>query len=566
MALIIFSWIYIFISAHLFGTFVNHSFKLKNGLVVTQFLGFFLITLFTSLYGIFSGINSLFHVILFLINIGFALYLKDILLEYIGIWKQRINDLSTFIKIAFFIITFLIVAKCATAPYLIDNEFYYLQTIKWLNEYGFVKGLANIHFFLGQTSGWHILQSVFNFEFLYDRFNDLSGYCLWLGNIFALQRLNQFFKKEKTGRKLLIFGLFPLANVLYFQFISAPSSDIPVITISFIIFWLLLKGNKNPDRSTFITIYLLCFFTLYIKVSTLFLVLIPLFLLIKTYKYCTKILYPIILFGFCTLVLLVIKNQVLTGYPFYPLQVFQIVKADYALPESIQDLFFRYSKVYAYFITFEEYQHMSMLQRFLTWLQLPKLNGLFNKLIMVLFLLIPFVIQKFRNRKILYFIYFLGIFQLIILFLTSPQYRFFLVFVLFFLNLATASIFAKKKIIKTILIASVVISGIPIFLPINLNSFTKDRFAMPLTTFEFSYLLLPHGNSKTYSNYKIQKEGNLKYFSPVSSDNIWITGDGPLPTINSEQIKFFKENFGIVPQLRTDALEDGFYSKKVNWK
>src|SRR5690606_30239400 len=135
------------------------------------------------------------------------------------------------------------------------------------------------------------------------------------------------------------------------------------------------------------------------------------------------------------------------------------------LPESIQDLFFRYSKVYAYFITFEEYQHMSMLQRFLTWLQLPKLNGLFNKLIMVLFLLIPFVIQKFRNRKILYFIYFLGIFQLIILFLTSPQYRFFLVFVLFFLNLATASIFAKKKIIKTILIASVVISGIPIFLP-----------------------------------------------------------------------------------------------------
>ena len=63
------------------------------------------------------------------------------------------------------VITVLIIAQCSTAPFVIDNETYYIQTIKWLNEYGFVRGLANLHISLGQCSGWHILQSAFSFSF-----------------------------------------------------------------------------------------------------------------------------------------------------------------------------------------------------------------------------------------------------------------------------------------------------------------------------------------------------------------------------------------------------------------
>jgi len=93
-------------------------------------------------------------------------------------------------------ITILIIAQCSTAPYVIDNESYYIQTIKWLNEYGYVKGLANLHIFFGQTSGWHIAQSAFNLSFLYPNFNDLSGFCLLLGNLFAILKLNSYFSNE----------------------------------------------------------------------------------------------------------------------------------------------------------------------------------------------------------------------------------------------------------------------------------------------------------------------------------------------------------------------------------
>jgi hypothetical protein len=77
---------------------------------------------------------------------------------------------------------------------LIDNETYYIQTIKWLNEFGFVKGLANLHPFFAQTSGWHILQSAFSFSYLPFSNNDLNGFCLLLGNLFAAFRLQDYSK------------------------------------------------------------------------------------------------------------------------------------------------------------------------------------------------------------------------------------------------------------------------------------------------------------------------------------------------------------------------------------
>lgn len=564
MVLIVLSWVYVFISASLFGTLANRIFNIKNGLVITQFLGFFLIALLASSFAIFSNIGSLFHGLLFSINLGIAVYYRRALIQEIKAWKVGLKQYSTFIKIVFFVISFLIIAKCATRPYVIDNESYYLQTIKWLNEYGFVKGLANLHFFFGQTSGWHVLQSVFNFDFLYGSFNDLSGYCLWLGNLFALQQLNVYFKNKKPLTGYLIFGLFPLANVLYFQFINAPSPDIPVVIISFVIFWLLIKEKGKPSRSAFISICLLCFFTLYIKVSTVFLALIPLVLFIQNYKRYKKALLPIGLFGFFTFVLLIAKNQILTGYPLYPLEYLQVVKTDYALPEEIQTFFYRKNKAFAYYISFDQYEGLSVMERFLTWFQMSKLHGFFNKLIVVLMLVIPFLIQKFKTRKTLYFIYALAVFQLVVLFLTSPQYRFFFVFVLFFINIIITVIFGKKWLIKTFLITSVVVSAIPLFFQIDLNAFTTNRFAMSLNTFKPSYFITPHNNSKYTYKYETSKEGNLNYNSPIPNDFFWITGDGPLPAVNTDQIEYFKKKLGIVPQLRTGDLKDGFYSKKIN--
>lgn len=46
--------------------------------------------------------------------------------------------------------------------FMFDTYSYYLPTIKWLDQYGLVKGIANFDFNLGQHSLWHIIQASFN--------------------------------------------------------------------------------------------------------------------------------------------------------------------------------------------------------------------------------------------------------------------------------------------------------------------------------------------------------------------------------------------------------------------
>jgi len=202
MLLILLSWIYILAISIVLGIAINKLLKVfSTDNVIIIFLGFFGITIFTGFWAIFFAVNWQFHVVLLSLS---AVSLKRNGLSvssYIANLKRETKTLSGFFKAILAIISILILAKCASPPFLIDSESYYIQTIKWLNEYGFVKGLVNLYLFLGQTSGWHILQSAFNFSFVYDSFNDLSGLCLLLGNYYAIVRLNRFIVNTETSQE-----------------------------------------------------------------------------------------------------------------------------------------------------------------------------------------------------------------------------------------------------------------------------------------------------------------------------------------------------------------------------
>ena len=250
MLLIAISWIYILFTTINLGFGFDKIMNLKNkDFVTTSILGLFSVTILASIWAIFGRIHFEFHIVLAVLNIFCILKFRNEITNLYQSFLSEFKQLKNSLKVILIIISVLIIAQCASVPFVIDNESYYIQTIKWLNEYGFVKGLANLHLFYGQTSGWHITQSVFNFSFLYNKFNDLSGFCLLLGNIFAIQKLNEYYKN--SNKNFLIVGLVPLFNIFFFQFISAPSPDIPVYVISFILFFYFLENFKNTTPEIF---------------------------------------------------------------------------------------------------------------------------------------------------------------------------------------------------------------------------------------------------------------------------------------------------------------------------
>jgi hypothetical protein len=398
MLLIILSWVYIVFTTINLGFGVDKLFKLQNkDFVVTSVLGLFATTILASFWAIFGRINIEFHYLLLTLNLLIFLKFKD---DIFSIYTTFINELKTLsknLKYYLAIITFCIIAQCSSIPYVIDNESYYIQTIKWLNEYGLVKGLVNLHFFLGQVSGWHITQSALNFSFLYKNFNDLSGFCLLLGNIFAIQKLNTFFENNDT--KYLIVGLFPLFNLFLFQFISAPSPDIPVYVFTFVILFYYIEKHNKISPEIFNLLVILILFTFYIKNTTVTFFLIPLLVLILNYKILSKKLLKPTLITIVVTGLFVAKNMIICGSMVFPSKLFNSLNMDYSIPDAIEQFYYDQLKYYGYFIDLNQYNSMSVQDLFLRWLTLPKMNGLFNKMSILLVLIVPILLYKFQNKK-----------------------------------------------------------------------------------------------------------------------------------------------------------------------
>ncbi|MBW1656339.1 LIC_10190 family membrane protein [Flavobacterium quisquiliarum] len=562
MVLIVISWIYILFTTINLGFLIDKIFQLKNkNFVITSILGLFLVTVLASIWAIFGRINIEFHVFLLLTNILLCIGFQKSITEHYKVFAIELTQLNKALKAFLIIITFLILAQCASIPFVIDNESYYIQTIKWINEYGFVKGLANLHLFLGQTSGWHVTQSAFNFSFLYKNFNDLSGFCLLLGNLFAIQKLNDFFRNNNSN--YLIIGLFPLFNILFFQFISAPSPDIPVYVFSFIFFFYFLENFKKLTPETFNLLVILALFLFYIKNTTVTFFVFPIILLLFHFKSIFKYLLKPALLSIIIISLFIVKNLTISGTVAFPSNLFTSLSMDYAIPNSIQSFYYEQLKCYGYFITPEKYNLMSSWDLFIRWITMSKLNGVFNKISILLILIVPFFILKFKNENALWSIYFVMVIQLILLLITSPQYRFFLNYILFFSLFCLICIIKNKRVINILIMFSLIPVVIVLFFSINLSKFANNKSLMEISNFSSQNIIFPYSNSKNSTAFETIQTGNLKYNSPQNNDFFWGNGNGDLPCVNKVQIEYFEKYFHYRPQMRTNNLKDGFYSKEV---
>lgn len=552
MLLILLSWVLILTFAIVVGVSVNRLLKLQEvNPVLVIFHGFFTLTLLAGCWAIFAAIDWKFFIFLLIVLVCFIFTNHSLIINYLTLFKQEFQKTSNFVKIILAVILVLILAQSASAPSLLDNESYYIQTIAWLNEFGLVNGLINLHLFLGQNSGWHILQSAFNFNFIYDRFNDLNGLCLLLANYYALIKLNHYFKFKNNPLDLAI-GLFPIFNVFLFQFVSSPSPDLAVYIISLFLFYGFLMNYHACSKNGLISLVMLTSFLILIKVTTIVFVLFPMVIYIKHYNHVKQYSFLVWLVALATLSLIVTKNILISGNAIYPLVGIESLKASWSLPVHIETYFYKYAKAYGYAVTPEVYSNSTYLDLIKTWMFQTGMDGVFNKIMILVLCLFIIFIKKFKNNKAILFIYGIALLQLVVLFITSPQFRFYMPFVFILSLLLISKIITSESLAKRFLVLSVLAVLIPLVFNIpNLKT----------STFSTSYLIEPHGNSRFAKDYQTINLGNTHINTPKNINFFWGTGNTPLPALNAQQLEYFKTNFKVIPQQRTEDLKDGFYFK-----
>ena len=414
-------------------------------------------------------------------------------------------------------------------PYILDHFGYYVPTIKWISEFGIVKGNSNLDLTLGQMSFWHVLQA--GFSHVTDSF-------LRLNSFFLLPYLLYIFEKKSW----LHFVFLPVL----FLFVQQPNPDLPVIVFSLIILNEVLDGNRNLKL-----LFLLSAFVFAIKPTAIWLPLLCLFSL-KNLKEIKNFI-P----GMAVLLLFFFKNIWTFGYPVFPVQMFDLGiswKPNAELLQNSAQL--AIEKTYDLQFTFNEINNFSTFEYIKNWLFLDGLKGIINTLF-ILSLIALIVFAFIKRRTIIWLICFAILIKSISVLLFSAQYRFFLevFFAVFFLIFYQK--FSKTKSIAVFIIGTFFIGMILIFPKLIQTQIPSFNLGFAMGKFKAKQLYKPA--EYHYSKFKTYQIGNLR-FNAV--ENYPFSFETPLPAITPAFILEYY-HAGIFPQMKTSKIADGFIWKKL---
>lgn len=293
------------------------------GLSHVLFAGVLGTTLYAQIFSIFYRVNveanigivalAMFYLVWQRKYIGRLLRSWNRSYAYMGKWKWVLYIL---IGIATIVFAF----SSAGAAKLIDTEWYHAQTIRWIEEYGCVKGVANIFYSLGYNNAQHYFDALFSMVgFLGQSLRGSGGFFGLIILIHGLLRVSRW--KEHTRHIADALALGEVAySIIVTAFFTDPYVDtLPNILVLFILTeWIALLEEKREDTYWYGFYCLLAVFAVVAKTSVamiVFLTAYPVYLLIKQKKAKQIPLYLGV--GFLIAVPYLITNVITTGYLIY---------------------------------------------------------------------------------------------------------------------------------------------------------------------------------------------------------------------------------------------------------
>ncbi|WEK68218.1 MAG: hypothetical protein P0Y62_10070 [Candidatus Chryseobacterium colombiense] len=502
---------------------------------------YLLTPLFKGISGkIFSGvltISLIWTVISFFIPLNLYVEIPTILLGLLYFFKDKLyKEFTLFSKkdyFLFFMISLIILFCGSFYPYMIDHFGYYVPSIKWLTEYGTIKGISNLNPVIGQMSIWHIFQA--GFSNLADPFLRINTVLLIVYILYII---------EKKCWIHLCFLPFLL------MFSQSPSPDLPVIIFSLVILNEIVKQNKETT-----ILFIFSAFVFAIKPTMIWLPILSFAYSIFITKSGFKSLIP----GISILILFCIKNIYTFGYPIFPISVGDVGVSWKPNPDILKTSSeIAIQKTYDMQYSYQQIQQFSWFDYVKNWFFLHGMKSKIN-ILFVISLIIFTGFAFIKKNRIITLICISVLIKSILVISFSAQYRFFIdvFFVIFFIMFM--NYFDQKKSLIIFSVFSIFFIGfisIPQLVKKHFQSFYLGNF---MKEPEVEQIYKPSVyKTIDYNSYKI---GNLNF---NVSRKYPLNYNIPLPAI-SEGYVFEYVKAGIFPQLIDETnMKSGFIWKKLN--
>ncbi|MGU3377301.1 LIC_10190 family membrane protein [Chryseobacterium sp. M5A1_1a] len=496
---------------------------LFQGISGTILLGIMGISLVWTVTSFFIPLNI--YVEITTVSLGLFCFFKEKLYHYFYQFTRKDITLGA-------IVSTIIVLSGSYYPYILDHFGYYVPTIKWLTEYGLIKGISNLDFILGQMSVWHIFQAGFsNFS---DPFLRINSILLIVYTIYSIERKNWI-------------HLCFLPVLLLFS--QSPSPDLPVITFSLILLNEMISGNKNTS--------LLFAFSVFVFVIKPTMIWMPILVFLNSI-FIYKLSFKRLFFGSSILFLFFIKNIWTFGYPIFPVSIGDFGFSWKPNPEVLK-ISSQYAilKTYDMQYSYEEIQKFSTFDHIKNWFFLKGIKSVIN-IFFILSLLVFSIFTWVKKRKLITLICISLLIKSILVLAFSAQYRFFIdVFFVIFLILFYEYFDKKKSLIvfSGLSLCFISILSFPSLIQQCIPSFRLGSF---MAGFKKEQLYQP--STYQYHQFNSFKVGNLNF---NVSKNYPYNFDTPLPAISSSYI-FDDVKAQIFPQfVNKNDIKKGFIWKKM---
>lgn len=346
MIVVLLNWLYIAITSFATGfavlSFFSALFKTENRKVLPQiFAGLVVNTVYAQVWSLFCGVSLASNIVLMIITSIVVICCYKQMGMLLGNALKEAGSVKYMPAVYAFII--ILFAYGTSRGYIhYDTSLYHAQSIRWIEEYGVVKGLASLQLRFGYNSAAFALTALYSWVWMFGQsLHTTSGFFALLGAIQVAEVYKVFVNKKVRYSDFIRIGLFFYLGLI-FREMTSPASDYyaQILIYSTIIMWIDAldeQNNHNEDKAyPFAMLSILLVYAATIKFSIALLVLLvikPAVILIQK-KQIKQILVSL-LGGIVVLVPFFIRNVIISGWLIYPSTILDLFDVDWKIPKGV---------------------------------------------------------------------------------------------------------------------------------------------------------------------------------------------------------------------------------------
>lgn len=354
MLSVILIWLYMIVTAFLLG------YGILNGLTNVfpyrvkrwdsyVMCGLFGATVYAQIFSIFAPVGLIANGILLVLCLIVVIVFRKRLWETLGqgirnLHKVRkedeaqADDGKTYGRILVSLCLFFLFAYGTSRGIIhYDTGLYHAQSIRWIEEYGVVKGLGNLHCRLAYNSSSFALSALYSFAFLGGQSYHVAAgfFAFLLATVCAKLVQRKCLKSSDFARVMGIYYL-----LIIFDEMVSPASDYFMVLTAFyiIIRWMDLLEEKEQTVFPYAILCVLGVFLLTVKLSAALIILLlikPAVVLLREKRWKEIGLY--LLLGILTVLPFLIRNVLISGWLVYPFTGIDLFSVDWKIPKGIAD-------------------------------------------------------------------------------------------------------------------------------------------------------------------------------------------------------------------------------------